>query len=66
LDHVGIVVTLFPALIVVAFWQILRRVGYPGALALFALVPVVNVILLYVFAFSEWPNTPRGTATYGD
>lgn len=43
------------ALVIVAMWKILGKAGYAGPLALLAIVPVVNVVLLLVFAFSEWP-----------
>jgi len=41
--------------IVVPCWRIASKAGYPGALALLALVPGLNVILLWLFAFLEWP-----------
>jgi hypothetical protein len=63
LNSVNIVVSVVPVVIVAAFWQILRKAGYPGWLSLLALVPVVNIVMLYVFAFSEWPNSPTRTAS---
>jgi len=41
--------------IVVPCWRIVKRAGYPGALALLALIPIVNITLLWVFAFVQWP-----------
>lgn len=35
--------------------RIARRAGYGGARGLLMGVPLVNVIILYVFAFSTWP-----------
>jgi hypothetical protein len=43
------------ALVIVAVWKILSKAGYAGPLALLAVVPLVNVVLFLVFAFSEWP-----------
>jgi len=43
------------ALVIVAVWKILSKAGYAGPLALLAVVPVVNVVMFLVFAFSEWP-----------
>jgi hypothetical protein len=40
---------------IVPFWQIFKKAGYPGVLALLMLVPLVNLILLYFLAFSHWP-----------
>jgi len=51
--HLVILVYVFG--IVVPCWRIASKAGYPGALALLALVPVLNVILLWLFAFLEWP-----------
>jgi hypothetical protein len=37
-------------------WRIVTKAGYNGAWALIGLVPVVNIIMLWVFALSTWPN----------
>lgn len=42
-------------LAVIPVWRILRRVGYSGAWSLLTLIPVINIIFLYVFAFTRWP-----------
>lgn len=36
-------------------WQIAEKAGFSGALSLLMLIPLVNFILLLVFAFTEWP-----------
>ena len=36
-------------------WLIVRKAGYHPALSLLALVPLVNVVLLWVFALGNWP-----------
>lgn len=46
---IGIVLFLLPA------WMIVRKAGYSGAWSLLMLIPLVNVIALFVFAFSTWP-----------
>lgn len=38
-------------------WKIVSKAGYAGAWSLLALIPLVNVIMLWVFAFSSWPNS---------
>jgi hypothetical protein len=43
----------------VAVWRIVGKAGYPGVLALLVFIPLVNLIALYVFAFSEWPLERR-------
>ncbi|HZV78055.1 MAG TPA: hypothetical protein VFF60_00445 [Candidatus Binatus sp.] len=40
---------------IVIYWRIASKAGYPGALSLLMIVPFVNLILLLIFAFSEWP-----------
>jgi hypothetical protein len=42
-------------LIVVPTWRILRRIGFSGWWSVLAVVPLLNVILLYVVAFAPWP-----------
>jgi uncharacterized membrane protein YhaH (DUF805 family) len=46
---IWIVLFLLPA------WTIVRKAGYSGAWSLLLLIPVVNIIALFVFAFSTWP-----------
>jgi hypothetical protein len=43
------------ALIVIPFWQLFSKAGYSGWLSLLMLLPLINVIALYVLAFSDWP-----------
>jgi hypothetical protein len=50
-------------LIVVPTWRILRRVGFSGWWSVFAVVPVLNVILLYVVAFAPWPQERSASGT---
>ncbi|MBD3626289.1 MAG: DUF805 domain-containing protein [Rhodobacteraceae bacterium] len=46
----------FWAIVIVApFYALWRRTGHSGWLALLMLVPVVNLIMLYVLAFKRWP-----------
>lgn len=36
-------------------WRIVAKTGNAGALSLGLLVPVLNIILIFYIAFSEWP-----------
>ena len=38
--------------------RICRRIGYSPWLGLLAIVPLVNLILLWFVAISDWPNPP--------
>ncbi len=40
---------------IIVQWRIASKAGYNGALSLLMLVPFVNIVVLLVFAFSEWP-----------
>ena len=42
-------------LTIVVYWKIASKAGYNGALALLMFVPLANLIMLLIFAFSEWP-----------
>ena len=39
--------------------KIVSKAGYHGAWSLVGLVPLVNVVMLYIFAFSDWPALKR-------
>lgn len=43
-------------LLVIPFWRICERAGFPGIVALLMLIPVVNLLFLYWLAFAEWPH----------
>ncbi len=51
-------IALVSLLIVPPFWIILKKAGFQPALSLLMLVPPVNVVLLYIVAFSEWKTSP--------
>ena len=36
--------------------KILRKAGYSGWWCLLGLVPLLNIIMIWVFAFATWPN----------
>ena len=44
------------AIFLVPGWRIARKAGFPGAMSLLMLIPLVNLITLWVFAFIRWPN----------
>jgi hypothetical protein len=54
----GFVSVFFLAVIVFSLflnWRIASKAGYSGALSLLLLVPIVNLVVIVMFAFSEWP-----------
>ena len=54
-------------LVIVAWVQVLKKAGYSGWWVLIGLVPLVNLVMFMVFAFSDWPNLrpARGARYYG-
>jgi hypothetical protein len=46
------------AVVIVPFWFILKKAGLSPWLSLLNAVPLGNLILLYVLAFSEWKVAP--------
>jgi hypothetical protein len=55
----------FVVVTVVPFWRIFSKAGYPGVLAFTQFVPLVNVIVLFVVAFSQWPIERELTSLRG-
>ena len=45
-------------LAVIPYWKIWSRTGHSGAWALLMLVPIANLISLWVLAFKQWPAAP--------
>ena len=39
--------------------RICLKAGYPSWVGIFAIVPVLDLLLLWFFAFSEWPLEKR-------
>ena len=57
-----IVVVVILAVYLVPIIKILNKAGYSGWWCLLFFVPLVNLIMLWVFAFADWPNLrDRGT-----
>ena len=46
---VGIIFVLVP------YWRIFRKAGFPPALSILMIVPLVNIAMLYFLAFTDWP-----------
>jgi hypothetical protein len=52
------VILVFLPIFVVPYWKIFSKAGFAGALSLLMIVPLVNLIVLYIVAFSEWKIKP--------
>jgi hypothetical protein len=55
---------LLNVLIVLPFWKICTKAGFPGALSLLMIVPIANIVLPFYIAFAEWP-TLRNSQGHG-
>ena len=53
-----IVAMVFIAIYIIPIWQIVKKAGFHPALSLLIFLPVVNLVMLYVFAFSRWKVVP--------
>ena len=49
-------VLIIVAVKILIFCKIFYKAGYSWALGLLMLVPIANIIMLFVLAFAEWPN----------
>jgi uncharacterized membrane protein YhaH (DUF805 family) len=54
------------AIFVVPTAMIVRKAGYSGWWCLLGFVPIVNIVMLWVFAFSEWPSLRQSQAYAAD
>jgi uncharacterized membrane protein YhaH (DUF805 family) len=64
-----LLVILYVAVIVlsvVAWVKIISKAGYNGWWVLIAVVPVVNLVMFLVFAFSRWPALEERDRFQGD
>jgi hypothetical protein len=52
------------AIVVIPVWFICKKAGFSPWLSLLCAVPLGNLILLYVIAFSDWKVVPAPQAPY--
>jgi hypothetical protein len=53
---IGIVILIIP------YWMIFKKAGFSPWLSILMFVPLVNFIMLYLLAFSEWKVVPVAQA----
>lgn len=53
----GIVYLAILVVMVWAYVNVISRAGYHGAWILILLVPLVNIVMMLIFCFKEWPAT---------
>jgi hypothetical protein len=52
---------LIALVVIIPYWKIFGKAGFPRIFGLFMIIPLVNLILLYVLAFSHWRVIPSQT-----
>jgi energy-converting hydrogenase Eha subunit B len=60
-----LVMLVWVVIVVIPFWRICQKAGYPGALGLLTVVPLVNLVFLYYLAFATWPAHKAAAPTGG-
>lgn len=51
-------------IVIIPMWFIWKKAGFTPWLSLLSILPLVNLIMLYVLAFSEWKVAPMAQAAY--
>ena len=54
---------LLPIYVVFCLWlgfRIIEKAGFNGWWTLALVIPVVNIVMIWVFAFLRWPNLKEG------
>jgi hypothetical protein len=52
------------AVIIIPFWFICKKAGFSPWLSLLNIVPLGNLVLLYVLAFADWKVAPPPPPAY--
>jgi uncharacterized membrane protein YhaH (DUF805 family) len=59
MDSISVVHILIVIAVLVIYFipaiKILNKAGYSGWWSLLLLVPLVNIVMIFVFAFADWP-----------
>jgi hypothetical protein len=59
-----IVVIVFAAVMIIPYWFIWKKAGFSPWLSLLMFIPLVNLVMLYVLAFSQWKVVPAPQPSY--
>lgn len=51
-----LIILIVVAVQIVPFWKIFPRAGWSPWLSLLMVVPLLNLVMLYILAFKAWPN----------
>jgi uncharacterized membrane protein YhaH (DUF805 family) len=56
-----LILLIFGAIFLVPYAKILSRAGWSGWLCLLWLIPLLNIVMFWVFAFGRWPALDRNS-----
>lgn len=56
-------IVLISFIVIIPFWKIVSKAGFSGAWCLLLFVPVVGFLMIWVFAFIDWPAKVRSDPT---
>lgn len=54
--HDLIFLVILALILIVPFWKIFPRAGLPAAASILMIVPLLNIVLVWVLAFKRWPG----------
>jgi hypothetical protein len=61
---IGFIALIGTAIYIVPFWFIFKKAGFSPWLCLLLILPLVNIVMLYVLAFTDWKVIPIAQPTY--
>lgn len=64
LPMLGLFIVICMVVVIVPFWFICKKAGFSPWLSLLNVIPVGNLILIYVLAFADWKVMPLVPAAY--
>lgn len=58
LPFIGFIGLVGGLIYIIPFWMIFKKAGFTPWLVLLLFVPLANILVLYILAFSEWKVVP--------
>jgi len=65
LAFIPIVILIGLVIVIVPFWFICKKAGFSPWLSLIYLIPLGNLVLYYILAFSKWNVVPAPQQAWG-
>jgi hypothetical protein len=60
-EHLS-VIAIYVAILVIPFWRIWKKAGFSPWLSLYMLIPLLNILMLFILAFKKWRVVPAAQA----